>query len=109
MDTIVDAPADDGLLEGAGAIAFERWGVDDRRHRRRVYTNAEGLPLFRWRGQVCAFKSALDAHAVALAAKREALRIEMEKAAAEQATLNISREPRPRRRATESAPESSRA
>jgi hypothetical protein len=103
MDTNEPVAADGGLLEGAAAIAVARWGEDSRRNRRRVYSNVEGLPLFRYRGQVCAFESALRAHAAALAVQREALRIEMEKAAAEQARLNIStRGPRPRREAIES-------
>jgi hypothetical protein len=72
---------DDDMVVGAAAIAQAYWGDD--RHSRRVYGNAHALPLFHYRGKLCAFKSALDAHKAAIRAQKQALRAMMEKAVAE--------------------------
>ena len=72
---------EDDMLEGAAAIAVAYWG--DERHARRVYGNPHALPLFHYRGKLCAFKSALDAHKAAIRAQKQALRKMMEKAVSE--------------------------
>jgi hypothetical protein len=71
---------DDDMLEAAAAIAVAYWG--NERHARRVYGNPHALPLFHYRGKLCAFRSALDAHKAAIRAQKQALRAMMEKAVA---------------------------
>jgi hypothetical protein len=86
--------ADDDLVVGAGAIAAEYFDDDDEKHRRRVYRNAEGLPLFSFRGKLCAFRTALRAHKDAVRHRRRELADQMTKAAAQTPPLV----PLPRRR-----------
>jgi hypothetical protein len=71
---------DDGILRGAPAIALEYYGDADRC--RTIYTNPDNLPIFRYRRQLCAFKTALAAHREAIRKQKETLRARMEKEAA---------------------------
>jgi hypothetical protein len=80
MGTAKMSKIDDDMAAGAKAIAAEYWG--DESYFRRIYVNVEGLPIFRYRGQLCAFKTALAAHREAIRAQKSALRARMEKAAA---------------------------
>jgi hypothetical protein len=73
---------DEDIVQGAAAIAKAYWG--DKQHARRIYGgNVHGLPLFRYRGRVCAFRSALDAHKAAIRTQKQVLREMMEKAVSE--------------------------
>jgi hypothetical protein len=72
----MDSADDTGMLMGAKAIAREAYG--DEKHWRRIYPNVDGLPLFRYRGQICSFKGA-QAHREAVRARKVELQSQMTK------------------------------
>jgi hypothetical protein len=92
---------DDDLVEGAEAVAEEYWG--DRKKKRRVYINPDRLPLFSYRGKLCAYRSALRAHKEAVRLQHRELRDQMTKAVAETRLAPLATPRRQHRRQREAA------
>jgi hypothetical protein len=81
------------VAKGAKAIALVRWG--DEKLARLVYRD-QSLPVFLDEsGRLCAFKSALKAHADAHEAQLDALRVRMTEEAAKAGSLVRHRNRRP--------------